>query len=160
MLLLFDKVFDSDSNARDTGNEDKILLARQTEQRPLWNEILEQAKAMKDELAPNADMCKAANYIINNFSKLTHYLTDPKLRPDNNWAERQLRYEKTMLDNSKFRVSKRGRLAYDILRTILATCNAAGAEPTDYLIHVLKNQAAARKNPASYTPYAFVSAKK
>ncbi len=160
MLLLFDKVFDSDRDARATGDEEKILLARQKEQKPLWDEIKRQAAAMQDDLAPNADMTKAANYIINNFGKMTHYLSNPKLRPDNNWAERLLRYEKVMLDNSKFRVSKRGRLAYDILRTILATCNAAGVPPFLYLVHVLKKQVDARKNPADYTPYAYASTKK
>ena len=160
MLLLFDRVFDSDRDARAIGDEKIILRARQIEQKPLWDEIKRQAHAMRDDLAPNADMIKAANYIINNFGKMTHYLSDPKLRPDNNWAERLLRYEKVMLDNSKFRVSKRGRLAYDILRTILATCNAAGVAPFPYLVHVLKSQVGARKNPFDYTPYAYASKKK
>gem|GEM_PF-7006699 len=160
MLLLFDKVFDSDRDARATGNDKKILQARAEEQRPLWEEIKNQAQEILEGFAPNSEMANAANYIIDNFEKLTRYLTDPRLKPDNNRAERYLRYEKVMLDNSKFRVSKLGRLVYDILRTILATCTAAKASPFHYLVHVLKNQVDARKNPVNYTPFAFVNKEK
>jgi hypothetical protein len=37
MLLLFDKIFDSDRDARATGNADTILAARKKEQKPLWD---------------------------------------------------------------------------------------------------------------------------
>ena len=160
MLLLFDKIFDSDRDARATHSTSEILRARQEEQKSLWDEILAQANEILNDFAPNSDMGKAANYIINNFKKLTHYLTDYRLRPDNNHSERLLRYEKTMLDNSKFRVSKRGRLVYDILRTILATCNAARISPFDYIVYLLKNQVRARAKPSDFTPYAFAQIQK
>jgi hypothetical protein len=160
MLLLFDKIFDSDREARATGSDERILQMRQEEQQPLWNEIKHQAEEILANFAPNSDMGKAASYIINHFNKLTRYLSDSRLRPDNNWAERLLRYEKVMLDNSKFRVSKRGRLVYDILRTILATCTTAEVSPFHYLVHVFKNQVDARKNPANYTPYAYATREK
>ena len=160
MLLLFDKIFDSDRAARENGNLQNILAARKMEQPPLWEEIKAHCVSMQSEFAPNSDLGKAAGYILNNFGKLTHYLGDPRLRPDNNLAERLLRYEKIMQDNSKFRVTKKGRLVYDILRTILASCNAAGAEPLPYLVHVLRNQVDARQSPARYTPHAYVSTKK
>jgi hypothetical protein len=65
-----------------------------------------------------------------------------------------------MLDNSKFRVSKRGRLVYDILRTILATCNAARISLFDYIVYLLKNQVQARAKPSDFTPYAFAQNQK
>jgi hypothetical protein len=159
MLLLFDKIFDSDSDAREIGDFRHMLKARKTEQAPLWQEIKTHCEAMKEMFAPNSDMGKAASYILNNFGKLTHYLEDPRLRPDNNLSERLLRYEKIMHDNSKFRVTKRGRLTYDILRTIITTCSMAGVNTMAYLVFVMKNQAEARKNPSKFTPYAYANSK-
>ncbi len=155
LILLFDKIFDSDRDTREGGKFKEILEARNEVQLPLWSEIKTICQTMQGEFAPKTDMRKAADYVVNNFEKLTLYLSNPRIRPDNNLAERLLRYEKTMLDNSKFRVSKRGRLAYDILRSILATCSTAKVEPMRYLVHVMRNQVDARKNPAQFTPYAY-----
>ena len=160
MLLLFDKIADSDRDARETNNEKSILLARQEIQKPLWEEILTFAQEIQDRFAPNSDFAKAGDYIVNNFKELTYYLSDPLTKPDNNLAERLLRYEKIMLDNSKFRVTKKGRLAYDIIRTILTTCQANGVDAREYLVHILKNQLDVRQNPRNHTPYAFAKQQK
>ena len=160
MLLLFDKIADFDRDAKDTGVLQNIVNSRQQEQKPLWDEILQYAKEIQDQFAPNSDFAKSADYIVNNFAKLTKYLSEPLLKPDNNHAERLLRYEKIMLDNSKFRVTKKGRLAYDIIRTILTTCRANGVDAREYLIYIMKNQIQVRQNPRYFTPYAYAKQKK
>jgi hypothetical protein len=157
MLLLFEKIFDSDRDARETGDRNAILKARKKDQAQLWEEIKTHCEEMKKKFAPNSDMAKAAAYVLNNYGKLTYYLNDLRIKPDNNQSERLLRFEKIMHDNSKFRVSKRGRLAYDILRTILGTCSATGVNAMEYFVFIMKNQIAARKNPSAFTPYAYAS---
>lgn len=104
---------------------------------------------------PKTHLYDACMYIINHFDELTRYLSDPRLEWTNNARERGLRAEVYMLVSSKFRKTRRGRAALDVLRTINATCTAAGVPLADYLREVLP---AGRKkiaeNPAHYTPYA------
>jgi hypothetical protein len=115
---------------------------------------------MLGEFAPRSPMYVAASYVVNHFEKLTRYLENPKLRPDNNHAERLLRSEKSMLDSSRFRVTKKGRLCYDVLKTILANCATAGIKPMPYIVYVMQNQIEVRKNPSLFTPQAFSRSQK
>jgi hypothetical protein len=160
LLLLFDQIFDYDRDARDTKDQQKIRISRQTKQKENWEKIKKHCLAMPDAIPPNHPLVTAANYIINHYEKLTKYLNDPNLMPDNNHAERLLRYEKSMLDNSKFRVSRKGRLAYDIIRTILTTCAVNKIDPSKYIVHILKNQMDVRENPEKYTPHAYLKSLK
>ena len=160
MLLLFAKIFDSDRDARDAGNFKTVLYARQNVQKELWNEIKSHCTEMLGNFAPKSPMHVAASYVVNHFEKLTKYLENPKIRPDNNYAERLLRSEKSMLDSSRFRVTKKGRLCYDVLKTVLANCATARIKPMPYLVYIMKNQVEVRKNPALHTPHAFSRSQK
>ncbi len=100
------------------------------------------------------DLHGACMYIINHFKELTRYLDNPYLAYTNNVSERALRIEKCMLSGSKFRKTRNGRAALDILRTVLATCVAAGVPIRDYLCYVFKHRAELQKNPEQFTPYA------
>jgi hypothetical protein len=103
---------------------------------------------------PKTKLYDAAMYIINHFDALTRYLGDPRLEFTNNARERGLRAEVSMLVSSKFRKTRRGRAALDVLRTINATCTAADVSLADYLREVLPAGAKIESNPAHYTPYA------
>ena len=59
-----------------------------------------------------------------------------------------------MLVASKFRKTRRGRAALDVLRTINATCTAADLPLSAYLRCVLPAGLKIAANPAHYTPYA------
>lgn len=103
---------------------------------------------------PGTELYKACNYVIKNFGELTRYLQIPELGTTNNKSERGLRIEKSMLDASKFRQNRVGRVMIDILRTINATCAAAGIDPDIYLPIALRDLAAVRQNPTQFTPFA------
>jgi hypothetical protein len=104
---------------------------------------------------PGSDLYRAAMYIINHFKELTLYLEVPELSPTNNSQERALRVEKCMLSSSMFRKTKRGRVTLDILRTINATCTAAGVDLEDYLRFVFEHIDALQDHPLDFTPFAF-----
>jgi hypothetical protein len=60
-----------------------------------------------------------------------------------------------MLGSSKFRFSENGRVIYDINRTMIATCNAAGVPIKEYSNYIMKNKDEVKKNPQNFTPYAY-----
>lgn len=97
----------------------------------------------------------AAAYIIKNYQELTAYFDHPEIFFTNNLCERLLRREKMMLVSSKFRKTERGRIGFDVLQTICATCNAAGVTLESYLKFLWKNKSDLEENPYLYTPYAF-----
>jgi len=130
----------------------------------IWKLILARAQAVINgspistgraiRWPPKTKLHEAANYIINNYDKLTRYLDDPRLEFTNNARERGLRAEVYMLLASKFRKTRRGRAALDVLRTINATCTAAGITLAVYLREVLPAGALIADNPDHYTPFA------
>ena len=86
---------------------------------------------------------------------LTLYLTYPELEWTNHLSERAQRKEKLMLNSSFFRKSREGRVVLDILKTIMATAQAAGISFEDYLQDVVLHKEDVKINPQKYTPLAF-----
>jgi hypothetical protein len=106
-----------------------------------------------------SELHRAAMYVVNHFEELTRYLKHPELEYTNNGSERAVRIEKCMLTSSKFRKTKRGRVTLDILRTINATCTAAGVDLTDYLIFAFTHVDELREHPEQFTPLAFAKSR-
>jgi hypothetical protein len=102
----------------------------------------------------------ACQYIVKHFDELTLYLTYPELEWTNNLSERAQRKEKLMLHSSFFRKSRDGRAAFDILKTILATAQAAQIDFEAYLQFVILNRDDVKTNPHLYTPLAFTQKQK
>ena len=73
----------------------------------IWTLLKARAEKMMLEHMPTSEMHQSAKYIVTHFPELTHYLNDPWVHPTNNQVERILRSERTMLNNSKFRQSKK-----------------------------------------------------
>jgi hypothetical protein len=107
-----------------------------------------------DVWPPGSDLHIACRYVITHFEELTRYLDNPYLQYTNNGSERALRIEKCMLSGSKFRKTRDGRAVLDILRTITATCVAAGMPFRDYVAYVFKHRGELQNTPEKFTPYA------
>ena len=60
-----------------------------------------------------------------------------------------------ILSSSKFRKNETGRITFDILQTIVATCAAADVKLKHYIPYVWENRDDLEINPHLYTPYAF-----
>jgi hypothetical protein len=102
---------------------------------------------------PTSDLNVACSYVVNHYKELTAYLENPFLKYTNNGSERALRIEKCFLSSSKFTKTRNGRAVTDILRTINATCVAAGLDLTTYLRVIFKNRKNLHAHPELYTPY-------
>jgi Transposase IS66 family len=102
----------------------------------------------------------SCQYIVNHYDELTLYLTYPELEWTNNLSERAQRKEKLMLNSSFFRKTREGRVVLDILKTIMATAQAAEINFEDYLQFVVLNKEDVKSNPHLYTPIAFAQRRK
>jgi len=121
----------------------------------IWDLLRARAEKMMLEHMPTSELHQSAKYIVTHFGELTHYLNDPWVHPTNNQVERILRSERTMLNNSKFRQSKKGRVAFDILRTMQLCCTGSKVPFLDYMKWILVNHQQAKINPDQWTPYAY-----
>ena len=104
---------------------------------------------------PDSDIFKGARYIIRNYPALTEYLENPEVFFSNNLCERLLRREKMIINGSKFRKNEIGRITFDVLQTIVATCTAAEVKLRQYIPYVWKHRDDLSINPQLYTPFAF-----
>ena len=142
---------------------------RQRLSRPIWEQIRNLSQSVLDaeklksiaqrahQLWPKkSPIYKACYYIVRHYPELTEHLTDGRLDPTNNRAERLLRSEKILLVSSKFRKSEIGRVSLDILRSLIMTARAAEVSPRAYLSWALAQpEQDIEKNPHLYTPLAY-----
>jgi hypothetical protein len=139
-------------------NRENVLAVRQTDSRPLWEEIRRLAKLMTPRWSASSDLGRAARYIVRHYDILTTYLTVPQLEMSNNFAERMLRPEKLIQRASLFRKTLEGRFALDVLRTVIQTAVAAGVPPEKYLLWVLRaDPDEVTDEPERFTPLSYAT---
>jgi len=139
-------------------NRQNILAVRQAESRRCWERIREVAKRMSARWSKASKLGAGARYILKHYDKLTKYLDDPRLEPNNNLRERMLRTEKLIEKSSMFRKSLEGRFVLDIIRTVLQTAVASGIPVRDYLMSVLRaDPNEVTEHPERFTPLAYAT---
>ena len=134
-----------------------VKRIRQKYAKRVWDLILQKCnQAMESgKLYPEHTLYKACKYIERHYESLTKYIEHPEMDLSNNISERILRVEKIMLDSSKFRKTENGRVAIDIIRTVIMTCSAAKVPVIPYLTYVFKNHKQVAERPHDFTPYAY-----
>jgi hypothetical protein len=159
---------------------DRILRYRQRYAVKVWKLITSVCQAVIDKVAhpvtgpsrwrKGNKLYDACLYVLTHYKALTVYLTNPLIEPDNNAIEQGLRGEKLIENGSLFRQGEPGRVALDIHRTFVATCNAChlpygsylrvvmsadpdhvAAHPELYFPHVIALQTAIRAPPPEAT---------
>lgn len=147
-------------------NPQEIIRYRLRYGRKIWSLILDRCQQLIGEIPrrgdgqyfyrwpPDSDLFKGSRYIIRNYHILTEYLERPEVFFTNNLCERLLRREKMIMNGSKFRKNETGRITFDILQTIVATCTSAEIKLNQYLPFVWKYREDLRINPQLYTPLA------
>lgn len=104
---------------------------------------------------PDDPLSQACKYIVKNYKKLTAYIEDPRIGPDNNLSERLLRGDKTYQKAAGFTATEHGRIALDVLRTLVATARACKVSPYRYFIWVFRNRDLVADTPEKFTPYCY-----
>ena len=116
--------------------------ARRTEERQrLARPVLDAFKAWLDAeslvVLPKAPIAEAIGYARNQWSALTRFLEDARLKLDNNPAERQLRRVAVGRKNWLFAGSDEGAERACVLYSLIASCKLHGVNPFEYLRDVL-----------------------
>jgi hypothetical protein len=86
---------------------------------------------------PASDLAKAAGYLVHQWTALTRFVQDGRLRLDNNCCERQLRAIALGRLNYLFAGSHRAAERAAVLYSLMRTCAQHGVAPLPYLTDVL-----------------------
>lgn len=108
------------------------LRLRQERSRPIVNAIREWALTQRG--LPRSDFGKAVRYMLARWDKLTVFVDNPLVSPDNNHAERALRGPVVGRKNHYGSRSKRGTEVAALFYTLCETAKLQNIEPRLYLL--------------------------
>jgi transposase len=110
---------------------------RQARSKPLMEKLHAWLAERQDLHPPKSLMGKAIRYATKNWEALTKFLENPKLPPDNNVSEAALRVVALGRANYLFVENEDSGANVAGLYTLVATCQANGVNPLEYLRDVL-----------------------
>jgi transposase len=133
-LSYIGKLYAIEAKAREEAlTPEQIYQLRQEKSKP----ILEQLKAFLTQLYPQTPpkglLGKAVKYCLDHWPKLERYLTDGRLKIDNNLIENAIRPFVVGRKNWLFSGNPRGAKASAALYSLIETAKANGLEPYRYL---------------------------
>jgi transposase len=111
----------------------EIQLFRIERAKPVLEEFKAWLEKKKDQTPPKGLLGKAINYTLSIWSRLTRYLEDGHITPDNNAAENAIRPFVVGRKNWLFAGSPSGADAAATLYSLIETAKACGLEPYQYL---------------------------
>jgi transposase len=123
---------------------DEILAARQSETKPLVDELFAFLKKTiaEETFVPSDAFLKAAGYALAREKALRVFLDDPSIPLDTNHVERELRGHAVGRRNWTFHVTEEGAEHAAIFYSLIRSCLLCDVNPTTYLVDVLQRIAA------------------
>jgi transposase len=123
-----------ESRAADGGlSPEAIRQLRQEEARPIVERFGQWLEKRRGETPPKGLLGKAISYALGQWSRLTIYLEDGRLRIDNNLVENAIRPFALGRKNWLFSGHPRGAKASANIYSLIETAKANGLEPYRYL---------------------------
>jgi transposase len=113
------------------------LQMRQCRSRPILQELHDWLEQQRPLHPPKGPLGQAIGYALNNWQALTVFLDDVNVPPDNNASERALRTIALGRKNFLFFGHEHAGDNFAVLYTLVASCEAVGVNPRDYLADVL-----------------------
>jgi transposase len=113
------------------------LEMRQTQSKGVIDEFKAWLTAEQGRHPPRGPLGEAIGYALGNWDALTLFLADPRLPIDNNASERALRVAALGRKNFLFVGTDEAGENLAGLYSLIATCEANGVNPVDYLADVL-----------------------
>lgn len=125
------------------------LALRQEKSVPAMAAFNAWLEAQEGKWLPKGPMAKAVAHALHQWEALTHFLTDARIPVDNNASERAMRVVALGRKNFLFVGHDEAGQNLAIWYSLVATCEAHGIHPIEYLADVLMRVQDAR--PAEYT---------
>lgn len=113
------------------------LALRRASSRKIIEEFKDWLEEQKPVHRPKSPIGKAVTYALRNWDALTVFLTDPKVRLDNNLAEGHLRVVAMGRKAFLFVGNEAAGKKLAVLQTLVSSCNSHGVNPQAYLTDVL-----------------------
>lgn len=132
-------LYDIEHEAREAKLDvDAIAKLRQEKAEPLIKSMHEWFLGLFREVPPKSLLGKAIAYALGQWPRLSHYLKDGHLRPDNNLAENAIRPFVVGRKNWLFSGNAEGAQASATLYSLIETAKANKLEPYCYLRHIFE----------------------
>jgi transposase len=112
---------------------EQIHTLRQQKAKPILDEFEKWLEKTQPLTPPQGLLGIAINYALRNWSKLTVYIEDGRLKPDNNTAENAIRPFVLGRKNWLFAGAPNGADASAAFFSLIETAKANGLEPYSYL---------------------------
>ncbi|MEJ2467439.1 MAG: IS66 family transposase [Candidatus Thiodiazotropha sp.] len=138
-LAYIGKLYRLESDARAARlDPDQILSMRQNQVKPLLQEFHGWLLKRSFQTPPKGALGKAISYTLKQWPRLTGYLEDGIVTPDNNAAENAIRPFVVGRKNWLFSGTPQGAEASALLYSLIETAKTNGHEPYSYLRHVFQ----------------------
>ena len=132
---------------------DERKKVRQTEARPIMDELRIWLDQCLQDVAPKTALGKALNYMHREWKRLLPYLDDGHIPIDNNRCENAIRPFVIGRKAWLFSKSTRGANASATIYSIIESAKANNLEPYHYLRYILTEIAAGNRDYESLLPY-------
>lgn len=124
--------------AKDNLNQEQIIDLRQRKARPILDDFFKWLSKKATQVVPKSLLGIAVNYTLNQWSRLTVYLDQGVVGPDNNAAENAIRPFVIGRKNWLFAGNPAGAAASASLYSLVESAKANGLEPYRYLRFVFE----------------------
>jgi transposase len=138
IVRLIKGLFAIEARAKNLSSEERLHL-RQAESAPVLDTLHRLLLEQKATLLPKHPMALAINYLLNQWTELTLFTTDPAVPIHNNLAEQQMKRIALLRKNVLFVATERGGQTAAILSSITSTCRRHGIDPQIYFTQLLTN---------------------
>jgi transposase len=133
------KLYALERHARKSGfSIEEIYHMRQTEAKPILDNFKKWLSKKSLQTPPKGLLGKAVSYALNQWHRLTGYLEDGNLTPDNNMAENSIRPFVVGRKNWLFSGTPEGAEASALLYSLIETAKANRLEPYAYLRYIFE----------------------
>ena len=133
------------------------LRFHQQHSAPVMKELQQWMKAqlVEHRTEPNSGLGKAISYLLNHWTKLTLFLSQPGSPIDNNLVERALKKAILNRRNALFYKTLKGAHTGDLFMSLIHTCELNGANPFDYLTELQRHASELSANPPDWMPWSY-----